>query len=116
MASIMAWASACLLRRGEVDAAAVLRARVVALPVQRGRVVDQKEHLQDLAKADLCRVVLQLDNLVVAGGTGAHLLVARLQCVAIAVARLHVGHALDLDKHRLGAPEAAAAQGQGLNG
>jgi hypothetical protein len=72
----MASASSCWAGVVQVDAAAVLGAAVVALAVQRGRVVDDKEDLQNLAQADLLRVVFQLDHFVVAGGAGAHLLVA----------------------------------------
>jgi hypothetical protein len=68
-----------LLVGGEVDAAAVLRADVVALAVQRGRVVDHEEDFEHLACADERRVVFELHHLVAAGGAGAHVLVAGLR-------------------------------------
>ena len=61
-----------------VDAAAVLRADVVALAVERGRVVHDEEDLQDLAQRDLGRIEFQLDHLRMAGAAGADLLVARI--------------------------------------
>ena len=73
---------------GGVDAAAVLGADVVALAVQRGRVVHDEEDLQHLAQRDLRRVELDLDHLGVAGAAAADLLVGRVERLAVAVARL----------------------------
>lgn len=102
-----------LLRRGDVDAAAVLRAAVVALTVQRGGVVDDKKDLQQLAGRHVGRVVDQLHHFIAAGGTGADVLIARPRGLAVAVAGFHIDHAADFLEHRFRAPEAAAAQDQG---
>jgi hypothetical protein len=105
-----------LFGRGEVDAATVLRAGIVALAVQRGGVVNHEEDLQDLPRADLCRVIAQLDDLVAAGATGADVFVAGPLELAVAVAGLDIGDATHVLEHRFGAPEAAAAEHQGLGG
>ena len=103
------------LGRGvEIDPRAVLRAGVVALPVQRRRVVDDEEDLEDLAQRDRLRIEADPHHLVVAGIAPADLFVARVQCLAVAVAGLDRAHALHPLVHRLGAPEAATAQGDGF--
>ncbi|MCY1556370.1 hypothetical protein D9M68_931100 [compost metagenome] len=98
---------------GEVDAAAVLRAHVVALAVGRGRIVDHEEDLQDLACADDGRVVFELHDFVAAGAAGAHVFITRSFGLAVAVAGLDVGDAAHLFVDGLGAPEAAAAEHDG---
>jgi len=101
---------------GVVDAAAVLRADIVALAVERGRVVHHEEDLEDFAQADLRRVEFELHHLGVAGAAGADLFVGRLDGLAVAITRLHVEHALHPVEHRLGAPEAAATEHDGFCG
>jgi hypothetical protein len=100
----------------KVDARAILRAGVVALPVQRGRVVDHEEDLEHLAQRDLRRIELHAHHLGMAGGATAHLFVAWVPDRAVAVARLHGDDPLHALVNRLGAPEAAAAQGDGFDG
>src|SRR6476661_9376231 len=104
---------ALLLVVAVVDPAAVLRADVVALAVQRGGVVHDEEDLQDLPRADLRRVVGELHHLVVAGAAGAHLLVAGVVERAVGIARLDVGHSAHVHVDGFGAPEAAATQHDG---
>jgi hypothetical protein len=48
------------------------------------------------------------------GSASADLVVARLQDMAVAIAAFNVHNALDADKNRLSAPEAATAQSDGL--
>jgi hypothetical protein len=95
----------------EVDAAAVLRAFVVALAVQRRRVVHGEEDLQQFTQAHLSLVVAQAHDLGVAGLAAADLFVARALGAAIAIAAFHRRHALHVFEDGLQAPEAAAAQG-----
>ena len=56
-----------LFRVGDVDARAVLRTDVVALAVRRGRVVDVKEDLQDLAQRDALGIEGDPNDFGVAG-------------------------------------------------
>ena len=97
-----------------VDAAAVLRAHIVALAVQGGRVVGMEEDLQDFLQADFVSIERQAHDLGMACVALADLLVSGIDGVAIGVATFHVGNAAHTVKHRLGAPEAAAAQSDGL--
>ena len=97
-----------------VDAAAVLRAHIVALAVQGGRVVGMEEDFQDLLQADFVSIKRQAHYLGMACVALADLLVSGIHGVAIGVATFHVGNAAHTVKHRLGAPEAAAAQSDGL--
>ena len=97
-----------------IDAAAVLRAHIVALAVQGGRVVGVEEDFQDLLQADFVSIERQAHNLGMACVALADLLVSGIDGVAIGVATFHVGNAAHAVKHRLGAPEAAAAQSDGL--
>jgi hypothetical protein len=89
---------------------------VVALAVQRGGVMDDEEDLQDLPRADQRRVITQLDDLVAAGAPGADVFVAGPRGLAVAVAGFDIGDATHVLEHRFGAPEAAAAEHQGLGG
>jgi hypothetical protein len=72
--------------------------------------VDDEEDLQQLAQADARRVVAELHHLGMAGVAAAHLLVAGVADVAVAVAALDGGDAIDELVDRLEAPEAAAAE------
>lgn len=98
----------------EINAATVLRAMVMALGVQGGGVVYDKENLQNFTHTDLRRVIHQLHNFVVPCAPGAHLLVAWLPGFTIAITRLDVAHPADLHKHGLCAPEAATPKNDGL--
>ena len=97
-----------------VDAAAVLRAHIVALAVEGGRVVGVEEDFQDFFQADLVGIERQAHHLGMAGVALADLLVRGVDGVAVGVAAFHVGDATHAVEHGLGAPEAAAAQGDGL--
>ena len=94
----------------EIHATAVLRALVVALAVQAGRVVDAAKNRQQVRQTDDGRVELQAHDFVVAGVAAADVFIAGLtRLEAIAIARFDVEHAANAHEHRLGAPEAAAA-------
>ncbi len=70
--------------------------------------------MQQLAQTDGGGVKLQLDGLGVAGLAAAHRVVTGLGHVAVAIARLHIQHALDAHKHRFGTPEAPSGQHNGF--
>ena len=96
------------------DGGAVLRADVVALPVERRRVVGLPEDFQQVVECDFVGVVGDLDDLGVAGAAGADLFVGRVVDVAAAVAGDDGLHAAEALEHGFGAPEAAGAEGGGF--
>ena len=98
-----------------VDAAAVLRTHVIALAVERGRVVGVEEDFQDFCQADFVGVERQANHLGMAGVALADLLVGGVDGVAVGIAAFHVGNAAHAVEHGFGAPEAAAAQGDRLS-
>ena len=93
------------------DGGTVLRAHILTLPVQRRRVVDGEEDLQDFPIGNLARIEGQLDCLGVAGGIGADFLVGRIDGGAARVAGNHILNPIHLSKDRFQAPEAAAGKG-----
>jgi len=104
-----------LLWLGKVNAASVLGAPVIALAIQGGGVVDDKENFQQHPGTDDLGVVDQSHNLVVTRQTRANLLVSWIAGLAIAIARFNVQDAFNLDKDSFGAPEAAAPKNQSFN-
>ena len=101
----------CLLG---VNAAAVLRTDIIALPVQRGRVMNDKENFKQLAQTHHLVVVRQSHHLVVAGVAAANVFIGGPQHMAIAIARLHIGDAAHAHVDRFQTPEAAATEGDRL--
>ena len=105
-----------LLVVGGEDRRAVLRAAVRPLPVQLRRVVhDREEDLQDLAVADLRRVVFDLDRFRVARGAGRDHVVVGGRLAAAGITGDGIDHACGVLEHALHAPEAAAGQHRGLD-
>ena len=94
-----------------VDAAAVLRAAVRALAVAAGGVVHGKEDLQDLLQRDHLRVERHPHHLGIAGIATAEAFVIHRGGVAVGIAAFHGEHPAHIEKDGLGAPEAAAGQG-----
>src|SRR5258705_12019999 len=92
------------------DCRAVLRPDIVALAVERGRVVDHEEHLEDFLERHLLRVKGELDHLGVAGLARADLLVAGVCRLSPHVAGLDRFHALEVVEYGLQAPETASGQ------
>ena len=79
--------------------------------VERGRVVEGEEHLEQLAVGDDCGIEGDLHDLRVPRRAGAHRFVARMGHVPARVARRHARDAPQLLEHGLEAPEAAAGEG-----
>ncbi|CAD9218111.1 hypothetical protein BCEN4_1190029 [Burkholderia cenocepacia] len=92
----------------------VLRADVVALPVQRGRIVRREEDLEDLAIADARRIERHVDDFRVAGVAFADVAIARVARMAARITRLNGRHAVDVEKHGLRAPETPASERRGF--
>src|SRR5439155_11013533 len=99
-----------LLRRVIEDGRAVLRADVPTLTVQRGRVVNREEDVEQVVERYDGGVEGDLDDLGVARGAGADFLVRRVRDAPAGVARLHLLDALQILEGRLEAPEAPAGQ------
>ena len=89
---------------------AILRAGVVALAVERCRVVRFEMDFEQLGERDLRRVVSDLNHFRVAGVFVADLLVRRILDMPAAVTGDNFFHALELLEDRFGTPEAAAAE------
>ena len=98
----------------KIDAAAVLRAHVVALAVEGGRVVGVEEDFQDFFQADLVGIERQAHHLGMAGVALADLLVRGVDGVAVGVAAFHVGDAAHAVEHGFGAPKTTTTERDGL--
>jgi hypothetical protein len=97
-----------LLRRLVINRGTILRADVVALPVQGSRVVDRKEDFQQLTEADLVGVECHCYYFGMAGRAFADLLIAWVGYLAAGISRFDLLHAPYLLVNRLQAPEASA--------
>ena len=104
-----------LLWLGKVNATSVLGAAVIALAIQGGGVVDDKENFQQHPGADDLGVIDQPHHLVVARHARADLLIRWVAALAIAIARFNVQDTFDLDKDSFGAPEASAPKNQSFS-
>ena len=90
---------------------AILGSRVRSLAVQLRRIMSHGEiDLQDAAVTDLAGIEGDLHRFSMVRRAAAHPLVVRRLLVAAAVARDGVADALDMLKHALHAPEAAAGE------
>ena len=89
----------------------VLRARVVALHVQGGGIVNNEENFQQLTKRNDFGVEADADHLGMAGIAAADVLIGRGRGVPAHVTGFDRMHALQLVEHRLNAPETTARQG-----
>src|SRR5689334_9959853 len=92
------------------DRRAILRADIVALTIERRRVVEREEHLQNIVEGDLRRVECDLNNFGMAGVAVADLAVGRVTNRAARVARHDILDTLQIVEDRLEAPEAATTQ------
>ena len=98
---------------GVVHAAAVLRADVVALFVEAGRVNDAEIVLQDVVEAEFVGIVGDFDGLGMTRVAVGHVFVTRIFCFAIGVAGYGVNHAVYALEIGFQAPEAAAGEVDG---
>jgi hypothetical protein len=99
----------------KVNATSVLGTPVIALAVQGGGVVDDKENFQQHPGTDDLGVVDKSHHLVVTRQARADLLIRWIVALAIAIARFNVQDAFNLDKDSFGAPEAAAPKDQSFS-
>src|SRR5882672_9647270 len=103
-----------LLRRVGEDHRSILRAHVIALAIELGRVVHHEKNFEDLPIRDAGRIELDAHYFGVTGVAVAYLAVVRAINVAAGVTRLDVNHALEFFVHRFQAPETTAAEGREL--
>src|SRR5262249_23377390 len=99
-----------LFRRMIEDRGAILRADIVALAIDRGRIVQDEEDLQDLAVADDFRIERDLNDFGMPRVAVADLPISRVLHRSAGVARFDAFDALDLLEGGLDAPETAATQ------
>src|ERR671912_98689 len=93
------------LRLGDIEDLRAIRASdIVALTIQRGRIVDLEEELQKVAIAGTCRVELDLDGL----GVRSMVAIRRVRHIPARVPDPCVDYAGQLANQVLHAPEAAA--------
>src|ERR671915_614103 len=95
------------LRLGDIeDLRAVRSSDIVALAIQRGRVVNLEENLQKVAIADALRVELDLDGL----GVRSMVAIGRVRHIAARVSYTCADYAGQLADQVLHAPEATASK------
>src|ERR1041384_3173559 len=94
----------------EEDRRAILRARVIALSIQRGWIVDGEKYFYNFAIGSDGRVEDDLNHLGIAGSACADVLVCRVGSLASHVAGFDGDHAIHLVINGLQTPEAAAAE------
>lgn len=90
---------------------AVLRAHIVALAIERGRVVNSEKDIRQRAKRDDLRVESDLHDLRMATGAAAHFPIRRIQCMAAHIAAFHAQYAFYILKNGLYTPKTAASEG-----
>src|SRR3990170_5732789 len=96
------------------DRGSVLRSDVIALAVERRRVVDGEEDLQEFLERDDVRVERDLEGLRMVRGARADLLIRRVLHVPARVTDDDLLDTAQLLEDRLVAPEATAAEGRDL--
>src|SRR5208283_4635776 len=88
----------------------ILLADVVALAVQRGRIMNGEKHFQQVFVANHGRIEGDLGHLDMSGLAAANLLVARVRHVPAHVAGHYCLHSLQLIEGSFHAPEASSAE------
>src|SRR5206468_11447661 len=96
------------------DHRTILLTCVVALPIQRSRIVYRKEHIEDIAKTDLFRIERDAHDFHVSGITAAHLTVGWIIDVSAHVAILDVRHTCETLENGFDTPETSAAENRCL--
>ena len=89
---------------------AVLAADVVALTVERGRVVDYEEDFQQVAVTEQFRIEGDTHHFRVSGVATAHCFIGRIGALTTHVSGLHAFHTAQPVVHRFQAPETTSRQ------
>ena len=93
-----------------IDHRAVLRSDVVALAIERRRVVDREKHPEQVGVRQHGRIELDAHDFGVAGVSAAHLVVGRVRRSSAGVAGFDRHDALELVEDRFEAPETSSAE------
>src|SRR5690606_15176246 len=89
----------------------VLRAHVIALAVERRRVMGVPEYLEQFIVSDHGRIVGDLNNFRVACRAGAYLLIGRVFYRTAGITRLHFQDTLYVEEDGFCTPEASGPEG-----
>lgn len=100
-----------LLRRVIEDGRAVLCAHVIALAIERRRVMDGEEHVEQIGKAHDLWIERDLDDLRVAGRAIADGLVSGIGNMPTGIAGDHIRDTLELIVDGFQTPETAPGEG-----
>src|SRR5688572_20073054 len=100
---------AALLIRMIINYRSILRARVVALPVQCRRIVYHEKNFEQLTIRNLLRVELEAHNFRMTCGPVAHIGITRFGNIATRIAGLAGTYALYFFVHRFEAAETSSA-------
>ena len=92
------------------DDRTILRSHIMALPIQRRRVMGPEKNLEQVRVGDRVRVELDAHTFRMSSLACADLLVGRLRCRPSAIAAYHRLNATQLIEDRLRAPETTTAQ------
>src|SRR5882762_8201275 len=92
------------------DRRTILRADIIDLAIERGRIVDHEEHLEDFLERHLLRVEGELGYLGMARLARADLLVRGVRCPAAHATGLDGIHALEIVEDGFQAPETASGK------
>ncbi len=96
------------------DGAAILGADVVALAVERRRIMRCEEDIEQHVVTDDVGIVRDADRLGMAGIAAAHIAIAGIVGGAADIAADNRFDAVDLQEYSLGAPETSAGQRRGF--
>lgn len=92
----------------------VLRSHVIALAIERGRIMDREKNVQNFTVAYPAGIKGDTDNFNVPGIAVAHLAIGGIINMTSHITRLNRRDALHAVEHRLQAPETSAAQNHSL--
>src|SRR5690606_27574022 len=104
-----------LLGRMVINDGAVLSTDIVALPVQRGGIVNGEEYFQDFAVADHRRIIGQPYHLCMPGLAFADLRIGWIRDLPAGITRLHLHYPFQFLVNRFQAPEASATQSRNFS-
>jgi len=103
-----------LLGAGKIYRRAVIVADVGPLTIERGRVVNRPECLEELGKGDACGIVFDANHLGVACGVRTNLAIGRIFSVTTGIANIGRNNAGDFTECGFDAPETSRSEIDGF--